>query len=242
MFFEHTHLHQRQFQNSGEYLEMSLTGGIGLEGQGLFFVNDDHRMTSDEIHQRHIMRARFGVFDELQRRGIKDFVINMPTCRYLDTTSPEWLFEVVARRCVINGLDNPETAQSFFSGKTPRPKDKNLLASIGSDTRNDNDRTRASLYVDDVGRSPSQDFQTVMSWLQKWRGEVTVAGYSSGGWEHYLDVEGARPALDELPSRVFTSSNWTWKNGESWDADVSPMAGYLTEWTLNALYQTGLNP
>ena len=238
MFFEHSHLHKRQFQNSVEYLEMSLTGGIGLEGQGLIFVNDDHRMTSDEFHQRFIMRARFGAFDELQRRGIKDFVIYVPTCRYLDIASPEWLFEVVARRCVINGLDNPETEQSFFSGKIPRAKDKSPLSSTKLSNAGPIFRTRASLIVEEP---KSDEAQMLRSWLQKWRGEVTVAGYSTGGWTQHVDVEGPQEALDELPSRLFTSSQWVWQNDTDGDVNVSPNAHFVSEWELNMLYETGLN-
>jgi hypothetical protein len=237
MIFTHTHLHKRQFGDAGEYLEMSLTGMLGLEGQGLIFVNDDHRLTEQAEHKRLLMRARFGALDELQQRNHTDCVINMSACRYLDTASPEWLFEVVARRCVINGLHDPIVEASEFTPKPPRSKDKALLASAAGMKNVPSDRTRASLCVD----APSARVQTIMSWLQKWRGEVTVAGYSTGGAEHYLDVEGPQEALDELPNYVLTSSQWDWKVGDEWQVEVSPTAGYVTEWTLNMLYQTGLN-
>jgi hypothetical protein len=238
MFFTHTHRHECKVGNNQEFLELSLTGGPGLEGQGLLFVNDDYRMGSHPDHKRLLMRIKFGVLDELQRAGFTSFLVNISTCRYLDIASPEWLFEVVARRCVVNGLNDPNAETSEVKGKKPRPKDKPLLASAEFSSAAPISRTRASLII---GEHASNEAQTVRSWLQRWRGEVTLAGYSTGGWDQFLDVEGPQEALDELPTRLFTSSQWVWKTGDDWEVYVSPGRQYLNERTLNMLYETGLN-
>ena len=54
---------------------------------------------------------------------------------------------------------------------------------------------RITIYADDSGSEPSEDFRWVDAWLTRWGSAVRIANYSSGGWEHIWDVEGP-PAVD----------------------------------------------
>lgn len=65
---------------------------------------------------------------------------------------------------------------------------------------------RITIYVDDV--DSSADFERVDSWLEKWKERVTVADYSSGGWEHCWDIEAPSEAVAEIPEEWLCSSEW----------------------------------
>lgn len=65
---------------------------------------------------------------------------------------------------------------------------------------------RITIYVDHV--DSSVDFDRVQAWLEKWKGAVTVANYSTGGWEHCWDIEVSVEALKEIPEEWLCSSEW----------------------------------
>lgn len=54
----------------------------------------------------------------------------------------------------------------------------------------------------------STDFDWVYDWLEKWKENVVIADYSSGGWEHLWDLEAPQEALDEVPQDYFCASAW----------------------------------
>jgi hypothetical protein len=68
---------------------------------------------------------------------------------------------------------------------------------------------RITIYADDSGSEPSADAQWVLAWLARWGGEVRVANYSSGGWEHVWDVEGPPRAIAEVPDHLRCGSEWS---------------------------------
>jgi hypothetical protein len=65
---------------------------------------------------------------------------------------------------------------------------------------------RITIYVDHV--DSSADFERVEAWLEKWKGRVTVADYSTGGWEHCWDLEAPSEAVAEIPEEWLCSSEW----------------------------------
>lgn len=62
------------------------------------------------------------------------------------------------------------------------------------------DLRRITLFADDSGDEPSADYLWVEAWLKRWEGQVRVAHYSTGGWEHVWDVEA--PAADAEIARI----------------------------------------
>jgi hypothetical protein len=67
---------------------------------------------------------------------------------------------------------------------------------------------RLTIFADDAGDLPSQDYLWVEAWLSRWAGIVVVAEYSSGGWEHLWNVEGPASAIAEVPSHLRCASDW----------------------------------
>jgi hypothetical protein len=67
--------------------------------------------------------------------------------------------------------------------------------------------TRATIYVDHLDDSSHYDW--VVAWLAKWEGKVTIANYSTGGWEHCWDIEGSDAAVAEVPSEYLCLSRWS---------------------------------
>jgi hypothetical protein len=68
---------------------------------------------------------------------------------------------------------------------------------------------RITIYADDSGNEPSEDFRWVEAWLTRWGSKVRVADYSSGGWEHCWDVEGPLEAIAEVPDHLLCGSAWS---------------------------------
>ena len=142
---------------------------------------------------------------------------------------------MVARRCIRAGLADPTVTYSQAAA-IPRPKNKPPKPP-GAFSHHP-ERARATLLA---GNSASGVDPVLSAWLQKWRGDVTVAGYRSGGSEHIVDVEGSGAGMRELPDHMRMHSSWTSKDGDSWAQPVSPTAHLVTEWTLNMVYENGLN-
>ena len=69
-------------------------------------------------------------------------------------------------------------------------------------------RVRITIFADDAGDQTSSDALWVRAWLDRWRDDVRVAAYSSGGWEHIWDVEGPEAAVTEVPAHLLCSSEW----------------------------------
>ncbi|MGI1679451.1 MAG: hypothetical protein K6L75_12000 [Cellvibrionaceae bacterium] len=47
------------------------------------------------------------------------------------------------------------------------------------------------------------------TWLEKWKDNVRIADYSTGGWEHIWDLEASEQAISEIPHNWLCSSEWT---------------------------------
>ena len=68
---------------------------------------------------------------------------------------------------------------------------------------------RISLFV--MHDDDPTDFNWVKAWIKKWKlaGKLRVEDYSTGGWEHYWDVEASEAAIAEVPENYFCSSEWS---------------------------------
>jgi hypothetical protein len=67
---------------------------------------------------------------------------------------------------------------------------------------------RITIFADDAGDSPSDDYLWVRAWLDRWNSKIQIAHYSSGGWEHLWDLEGPEEAIAELPTHLLCCSEW----------------------------------
>jgi hypothetical protein len=71
------------------------------------------------------------------------------------------------------------------------------------------DLRRITLFADDPGDERSADFLWVEAWLERWKGQVRVVDYSTGGWEHLWDVEAPPEAAAEIPDHLLCASAWS---------------------------------
>jgi len=65
-------------------------------------------------------------------------------------------------------------------------------------------KLKATLYAD----HGTDDHAWVLAWLKRWRLEVGIADYSSGGAEHIWDVYGPPEAMAEIPHHMKCASEW----------------------------------
>ena len=82
---------------------------------------------------------------------------------------------------------------------------------------------RATIFVDDPGDEPAEDYHWFIDWLEKWGEKVRVAGYSTGGSEHIWDVAGPKPAIDQIPKHLLCASAWTERDPSGWVRESSPL-------------------
>jgi hypothetical protein len=71
------------------------------------------------------------------------------------------------------------------------------------------ERKRISIFV--LHDDNSSDFDWVHAWILKWKTQfqLTVADYSSGGWEHSWDIEATQEAINEVPQNYLCDSAWS---------------------------------
>jgi len=67
---------------------------------------------------------------------------------------------------------------------------------------------RISIFV--LHNEDSSDFDWMEAWIKKWKNlnKLKVADYSTGGWEHYWDIEAVQEAIEELPEEYLCASEW----------------------------------
>lgn len=67
---------------------------------------------------------------------------------------------------------------------------------------------RISIFV--LHNEDSSDFDWVGAWIKKWKNlnKLKVADYSTGGWEHYWDIEAVPEAIEEVPEEYLCASEW----------------------------------
>ena len=75
---------------------------------------------------------------------------------------------------------------------------------------------RATIFVMDGGKAPSEDYLRVMEWFQKWDDSVAVFGYSTGVVEYTWDMECGPEAFQEIPDHFKTYSAWLERAGSDW--------------------------
>ncbi len=67
---------------------------------------------------------------------------------------------------------------------------------------------RISIFV--LHNEDSSDFDWMEAWIKKWKNlnKLKVADYSTGGWEHYWDIEAVQEAIEEVPEEYLCASEW----------------------------------
>lgn len=67
---------------------------------------------------------------------------------------------------------------------------------------------RISIFV--MHEDDPTDFMWVEAWIRKWKllDMLRVQEYSSGGWEHYWDIETSPEAVAEVPKDYLCDSEW----------------------------------
>jgi len=75
---------------------------------------------------------------------------------------------------------------------------------------------RASIFVMDGDDTPSEGFRWVVEWMTRWEGQLRIARYSSGGWEHSWDIEGPKAAIAQIPHDYLSESDWIQRTKSGW--------------------------
>ncbi len=54
------------------------------------------------------------------------------------------------------------------------------------------------------------DFNWVQAWINRWKlvDKLRIADYSTGGWEHYWDIETCAEAVAKVPEDHLCASEW----------------------------------
>ena len=68
---------------------------------------------------------------------------------------------------------------------------------------------RITIFV--LHNEDASDYEWVAAWIIKWKREfkLTVAAYSTGGWEHLWDIETCAEAVAEVPADYLCDSEWS---------------------------------
>lgn len=68
---------------------------------------------------------------------------------------------------------------------------------------------RISIFV--LHDEDSTDYDWVKAWIKRWKltDKLRVQDYSSGGWEHYWDIEASKEAVAEVPVDYLCDSEWS---------------------------------
>jgi hypothetical protein len=74
---------------------------------------------------------------------------------------------------------------------------------------------RATIFVDHPDEGEPPELRWVIDWLKRWKQQVIVADYSTGGWELLWDVEGPEEAIGEIPGELRCGSEWANSHPES---------------------------
>lgn len=78
------------------------------------------------------------------------------------------------------------------------------------------DKDRATIFVMDADDTASKEFRWVVDWMTRWEGKLSIAHYSTGGWEHSWDVEGPKDAIQEIPHDYLSESDWIKRTKSGW--------------------------
>ena len=71
---------------------------------------------------------------------------------------------------------------------------------------NKDNNKRITIYIDHV--DDDSDFIFMEAWLEKWKNDIHIEDYSTGGWEHTWDIEAPHDAVKEIPENWLCSSEW----------------------------------
>jgi hypothetical protein len=67
-------------------------------------------------------------------------------------------------------------------------------------------KRRITVYIDHL--DDNTDYLSMKAWIEKWKSELHIEDYSSGGYEHCWDFEVPEAAVLELPSEWLCASDW----------------------------------
>jgi hypothetical protein len=65
---------------------------------------------------------------------------------------------------------------------------------------------KITIYVDQI--DDSIEFDQVQEFLTRWKSAITIADYSTGGWEHTWNLIIHDDAIQEIPKHWLCSSEW----------------------------------
>lgn len=68
---------------------------------------------------------------------------------------------------------------------------------------------RITIFAGDFENETSADYKWVVAWLERWKAELRIANYSTGGWEHTWDIEAPEAAIAEVPDDLLCASEWS---------------------------------
>jgi hypothetical protein len=69
-----------------------------------------------------------------------------------------------------------------------------------------NEMKRITIFV--MHGDDDTDYKAAEAWLERWRDQVNVVEYSSGGWEHLWNIEATSAAIAEVPETWLCASEW----------------------------------
>jgi hypothetical protein len=69
------------------------------------------------------------------------------------------------------------------------------------------DMRRVTLFV--MHGDDDADYRLIEAWFARWKDQIVIMDYSTGGWEHLWDVETTPEALAEVHSDWLCASAWS---------------------------------
>lgn len=69
-----------------------------------------------------------------------------------------------------------------------------------------NNKKWITIYIDHV--DDHTDYLFMGAWIKKWKKEIHIENYSTGGAEHIWDIEAPYEAVKEIPENWLCASDW----------------------------------
>ena len=108
MFVEHTYTHKNSPNpgcDNGEFLELKMWIGTDRDSKGISFENWAY---DDRLPENLLSRIEKGARSALHNHKFPSLKVVLIEYRWLETSSPEWLFEVAAETCVLEAIQKLE--------------------------------------------------------------------------------------------------------------------------------------
>jgi hypothetical protein len=70
-----------------------------------------------------------------------------------------------------------------------------------------NELKRFTIFV--MHGDDEADYEAALAWFERFRDQVNVVEYSTGGWEHLWHIEATPEAIAEVPEAWLCDSEWS---------------------------------